>query len=257
MKRLTCMALGWLLMAGLGVSGAHAYTFLNNTPVQPYYLTNPATGQAGYWGSVWCNTIGDPGLFNIAGADFSNHTLTLYSNWPGPGTTDLGAVTADLFLSSNPGTSTWDFAVGLGDNGRGNIYKNPAFNTSQNIFGGNGGVVYGGAWDQSGPKPVPVQVKATSPAEVNTATVTWSLSGGIDPKYQVVVDLSNLAIDGLSLNNFEFLWASATCSNDVIEGTVSTSGGPGPAPAPPTLLLLGSGLAGLAFYRRRRATAKS
>jgi len=61
-----------------------------------------------------------------------------------------------------------------------------------------------------------------------------------------VVDLFALYGDNTNeyLNSFQ-----------VNEGKIShvtTEGGPAPVPEPSTLLLLGSGLAGLAFYRRKR-----
>jgi hypothetical protein len=169
-----------------------------------------------------------------------------------------GKLPADLFLSNHPGTGTWDFAVGLKDDDLGNIYKNPQVKTTVDFFGENGGVVCGGAWDQNDPKQIPV--RATSAAEANLASVVWTAIDINDPhhqdaKYQVAVNLSALGQYGLNLNNFEFLWTSATCANDVIKGQVFSYGQP--VPVPPTAVLLGSGLAGLAFWRRRRMAAKS
>jgi len=134
-----------LVLTGLALVSASAYGYqFPSGQVQPYYLTGPATGQAGYYGVIggnpnWYAVIGGAGIFGIAGADFSGTTLTLFSNWNGPSGYDLGAVTADLFLSSNPANGTWDFAVGLRNTDLNIIYKNPTFNTSQTLFGAMAG----------------------------------------------------------------------------------------------------------------------
>jgi hypothetical protein len=56
-----------------------------------------------------------------------------------------------------------------------------------------------------------------------------------------------LAGTGFNIADFSFIYASGTCANSVLTGSV---------PLPPSALLLGSALVGLAFLRRRAVEPK-
>jgi hypothetical protein len=79
--------------------------------------------------------------------------------------------------------------------------------------------------------------------------ISWGwfhLSGG--PDWRIDVTLSPNLFSGLG-DQIGVHWASATCANDYINGTV-------PVPEPATMLLLGSGLIGLAGYGRKKFSKK-
>jgi hypothetical protein len=82
--------------------------------------------------------------------------------------------------------------------------------------------------------------------------VTWG-SNEIDIK------LSDLAQYEFDIANFSFLYASATCGNSVLTGSVGTGGDFGSfsaVPIPASVLLVGTGLLGLVGlgWRRRQSS---
>lgn len=224
------LLLTFIVAAGfaLCVTGAWAYQFNPLTEVESYQGSSAVS-----WGGDWHNVISDPQdtNFNIKGADLSGETLKIFTGWPGPSTSDLTAIAADLFLYS-AGTS-WAVRLYDGNQQLGDLFKNPAYDTSVDKFKGTG-YIYGGAYDQTNPKPV--SVWATTGLQAGKVSVIWG-TGEVD------VNLSD--IPGFDTSHFSFLYPSATCGNSVLTGHV---------PVPPSLLLLGSGLVGIAFYRRRRAS---
>jgi hypothetical protein len=245
MKKIVSVALALLFLLGLSVSSALAYDFLNNTMVQPWHLTNPTGGA---YQNARTNPIqGATPEFNTYGANWnpSTHVLTIFSNWGPARDGTLGVTTADLFIDLGC-NGTYDFAVGLDLNSNGNglnraglVYSTATYQTSQDLFNANGGVIYGGQVDPTSPHAIPV-LAAGGVTGATASPVLWSTLGGL-PDYSVSVNLTGL-VDG----NFGFLWGSGTCGNGPIETCV---------PIPPSVLLMGSGLLGLGLLGwRRRGT---
>jgi len=228
----------FMVAAGVAlcVTGAWAtsYQFMPYTQVESYLGSVPSiSGWVGWYPVI--EGSGDTS-FNIAGANLVGSTLEIFTGWPGPAAMDLGAVAADLSLYS-AGT-TW--AVRLSSTSTvpvGELFKNPSYNYSTYYFSGTG-YWYGGAYAKAGQL---VTVWATSGDTSSTVPVNW-LTG------EVEVDLAGLAGTGFNIADFSFIYASGTCANSVLTGSV---------PLPPSALLLGTGLLGLAllgFPRKRRAS---
>lgn len=231
MKKTVSVALAWFFLLGIAVSGALAYNFNDVTKVQEW------NAGAVYGSGAWKDVIGDANLFNTFGANLSGSTFTIFTNWnPNKDLSiDAAVVTADLFINIGC-DSTLDYAIQLDTlTGTGKVYANPTYKTSDDIFKTKTSLIYGGKYDQTSPKLVPVQ--ATS-SDTGTTSVVWTLgSDGLNN--QVAIDLS-----GLSLSEpWCFVWGTATCANDGFSDKV---------PLPPSVLLMGSGLLGLGLLRFRR-----
>jgi hypothetical protein len=213
-----------------------------------------------YWGADAHgrgDVIGDPALFDVSRMDvnFNNGTLTvdIYSRYfdnIGAYGTQLG----DLFISNNGwnpyGTAPypldnasngekWEYALVLNDH--------LGASGSLNLYAiGSGTIVmsYGPLYSiyRNG------QEVQFNPTGSSLATVTWAINGlgtssDQDDYLGMIINYNNWG----GGNTFGFHWA-ATCANDVIEGAAPDP----PVPEPATMLLVGSGLIGLAGFARRK-----
>jgi hypothetical protein len=228
MKKTVSVALALTFLLGLSVSGALAYNYDDTTKVQEW------VGGSVY--GTWKNVIGDTNVFDTFGANYNGSTLTIFTNWNPSKDGDVNAAvkTADLFIDLCC-NGTWDYAVRLDTNGKGNVYSVPPYSTSDSIFGPIGGLIYGGKYDEASPKLAPVW--ATDATAATTTDVDWTY-GASDLNNQVAIDLT-----GLASGKFGFFWGTATCANDGFAACV---------PLPPSVLLMGSGLLGVGLLGWRR-----
>ncbi len=243
MRKTISLILTLLLGTGLLATGAWAYTFADTTLVQEW------NGNGPYGSGPWTDVVGPKGIFDTQGANWSGNTLTIFSNWgvarngydaayfPG------GIQTADLFIDVGL-KGTYNYAIQLNTlAGTGKVYANPSYSTSQDFFKNYPNLVYGGLFNGSDPQPVPTQI--TGGTVSGTTSVVWTaLAAPGGPDYSVAVDLSGLNLNG---QDWGFVWGTGICGNDTLAGQDPVPGNQ--VPISPTVLLLGSGLLGLAGIR--------
>ncbi|MGO9177501.1 MAG: hypothetical protein ACLQED_15400 [Desulfobaccales bacterium] len=224
----------FMVAAGVAlcVTGAWAYQFNPTTEVEAYQNSG-VSSYPGWTG--WFPVIASSGdnNFNIQGANLVGSNLEIFTSWPGATGGDLGAVAADLFLYS--AGQSWAVRLSNTSGQMGGLFINPTYNNPISYFSSTG-YIYGGAYDEANPQPVPVWANGSP---IGYQAVTWGTG---------VVEVSLAGITGFNIGDFSFIYPSATCANSVLIGSV---------PLPPSVLLLGTGLLGLAllgFPRKRRAS---
>ncbi len=227
----------------------------SNLLAEPITITDQYVGAADHnWGDV----VGAASVFDISKmtVDFSGGTLKVdvYTNYVkhiGESYTSLG----DLFISTDGWTpyGTAPYKYDDASNGEGWEYA-LVLNTHLPSNGVNSGAVYlykidgnGHTVLSSGPSGwtwrnnQEVQYVGSD----SIAMGTWSIDKSPNNSYLEFI-LPNYASFLPSSMEYGFKWGM-TCANDTIEGSA-----PLPNPEPGSLILMGTGIAALAFAFRRK-----
>lgn len=247
----------WILAIFWMATSAFAYTINDNT------LVNSYRGYSSYtWnGSQWHDVVGDPNIFNVFGIDvtFSSGNLIfdLYTNFDSDGKylySGRWFYLADLALDVNL-DGTYEYGIVLLDHDNWTqtplptkpnldvgLYSVTSWDTSQYFTGGTGWI-YGGLANQGSPHVSYVAIAGGDKID-NLVAGPIPTTIGTNPGYKWSVTIPTEHLIGLE-NEIGIFWGGMTCSNDAIEGSA-------PIPEPATLILLGSGLAGLGLFGRRK-----
>jgi len=270
---LTVLLVGALLAGYGGAAGANTYNFPNNTYVYGYYKGNPYQSSLGSNGTpnpplsdttkgYWYDRIGAT-VYEIYGVNLVGSTFSIFTNMPADGDTSYGIPVADFFIDAGK-DGTWDYAVMMSGSSHDIYGLNGSYQTSDDIFKNpyNGTFyIYGGRYDADGtpgspydPRPIPVRI-GPGASDIGDAGVVWTSLGGSggpnSPIYRIDITFPEsfwAQITGINA----FIWGSGICANDTAQGvfTVEPPSG-GVVPIPGSVLLLGSGLAGLGLIYRR------
>ena len=201
-------------------------------------------------GRGYGDVIGDPDDFGVDWLDVSitgnQMSVRIKTGYPGSDTIGAGTVYADFFVS----TDGWDphgDAPYRADNSTNGEDWEYAFD-----------VQTGGLQDITGAQSSIFRAENTMPltgylyrtgqeTAINTTGLTaysTTAGGTYDGSYySFLIDIGGL---DWNLSDLGFHWATATCANDVIEGSAAS------IPEPASMLLLGIGLIGVAGFSRKK-----
>jgi len=217
---------------------------------------------SGYTKEHWYETIGAASLFggnNIAFTVANNgaFTIDLFTNFDPSHRDAHGTQVGDLFLITE--TTVFAFDLSNWGSGSASFYSGTGTKPSNTVYrnGNNGGFVFGVDYRIAGQQPFgtgPI-VRRDGGAQIFTASVSRTSSGS-QPLYTYTInsgpsftfrDLLQ-EMDLQENDTVDFVWAH-TCGNAVMlaQGTIVT-------PEPGTFMLLGLGLAGLIWFRKRSTT---